>query len=328
MTEQTPTFRVRLRVRIGKPLTTDADHLSVEVDGREVTVRCQDKTKPLKGETWLAFGARGFQTPEAAQAFGERLRDILEIACLSARLGTDVGQGHATSAMNEDWARSIGLLQPNERLAPNIHGILVIPDDETTKIPLLNMKGTVSADPQQLLAAVGELGSAPPAPFASAATGLRIMNLALMSPEPLTQLVLAFSAVEEMGQSESWTSAQTSLLGRVADEVDARFGQDSLTAAERAEVSIAIRRGSHRIGLRQGVVRVLRHHGLGSLVAEWDRLYELRSGVIHGTSRLSEHEVAELAVSAITLCGKVILTVIQRQGTAAPQVASLHFGTI
>ena len=60
--------------------------------------------------------------------------------------------------------------------------------------------------------------------------------------------------VEALGQEEEWTERQVRLLSDLASDLEARpdFGQ------EEQEVAAAIRRGMHRIGLRQGVFACVR----------------------------------------------------------------------
>jgi len=118
------------------------------------------------------------------------------------------------------------------------------------------------------------------------------------------------------------TDAQTALLAQPAAQVEAgTSGQDD----ERMEIADALRRGLHRFGLRQGVTRVLARLGLQHLRKEWDRVYGIRSGLFHGTAQLAEHEIAELANSAITLCGRVILTLAEGDGVTLPSVSDVHF---
>jgi hypothetical protein len=284
-----------------------------------VTIKSHKKGEPLREAKWLVLNASGFETEGAAQEFGEQLRQIVEIVALCVRLGVDVGQDRPTGWINEEWARSIGMIEPHERLMPNVHGLMVIPDDDLTRIMLLEAEAMVTADPAQVLTGINGLGRQMPIQLANSVTGVRILNLALMSQEPLTQVVLALSAVEALGQGETWTERQRALLSELADQVDR--GSD----AEQQEVAEALKRSVHRIGLRQGVMRVLSRLGLSHLRKEWDRLYSLRSGVFHGTAHLTEQETHELARAAITLCGTIVLAVAQRDGIQVPAIAKTHF---
>jgi len=260
------TYKVRFRVRVAKSLTTTDTDLNVIVLGRSVKISGQEKGEPLNTAKWLVFSASGFVSRRRARAFGDRLRNIVEVAGLAARLGVDVGQGQASSFVNEEWARSQGLLKPHERLSQNVHGVAVIEDDPNVKFAIVKAEATVTADPAQILDAITSLGKGRLVSLGDAASGLRIMNLSLMSPEPIAQMVLAFSAVEELGQTETWTYEQRVLLDAVASDVIDGRDASRLPADERAEVAEAIRRSTFRVGLGQGVVRILRRYGLAASV--------------------------------------------------------------
>ena len=141
-------YRVRLRVRLAKALNTEDASRTVVVAGRDVVVASQEKGQPLNKSQWVVLVARGFLTEDGAQRFGNQLRAIVELAGLCARIGADVGQDKPTSLINEDWARSMGMVQPDERVAPNIHGLAVLPDDDKIRIPLIEAEATVLADPK------------------------------------------------------------------------------------------------------------------------------------------------------------------------------------
>jgi hypothetical protein len=90
-------------------------------------------------------------------------------------------------------------------------------------------------------------------------------------------------------------------------------------------VAQAIQKGLFRISLRQGVMRLLSRLGLDVLREEWDRLYALRSGLFHGTARLSDDEIGQAARDALTLCGPIVLAMIAKEGARIPSIAALHF---
>ena len=70
-------FRVRLRARIAKGLTTEATSLIVVVANKDVIITSQNKEEPLSKAKWIVLNARGFTTEEAAQHFGTGLCSIL-----------------------------------------------------------------------------------------------------------------------------------------------------------------------------------------------------------------------------------------------------------
>jgi hypothetical protein len=70
-----------------------------------------------------------------------------------------------------------------------------------------------------------------------------------MNFDPVAQIVFGFSAVEMLGQDERWSAEQVALLIRLAAEAE---NADIGTPAERNEVSRAIKRGVHKLGLLEG----------------------------------------------------------------------------
>jgi hypothetical protein len=312
-------FKVRLRIRMGKPFTTDEKALSVKVGGRQVTIRSQNLDEPLRETRWVVLGARGFTTEDEARAFGEELRVISQVAALSCRLGTDTGQDRPTGMVNEQFARSCGWIQPHERIMPNVHGIQVLPDDDHTRIPIINARAEVTADPNQFVSAIAELSHQLPIRLSASALSVRLLNFAIMNSEPVGRMVLAFSAVELLGQEETWTDQQRALLQAMADNLE---GDDP--TPQRTEIATALRRSMHRVGLRQGVMRVLSRLKLDKLKKEWDRLYGLRSGLIHGTEPLSEGQISQLADDTVKLCGRIVLAMVEKDGISLAPVVRWH----
>jgi hypothetical protein len=249
---------------------------------------------------------------------------MLQLAALSSRLGVDAGEDKPTSWLSEDFSRSIGLIKEHERIAPNVHGLAILPDDDNTRFPVSNIQGTVTADPEHFTSALRELGENGDIGFGVATNALRLLNLALMTSEPLAQMVLAFSAVEELGQDEKWSEAQVTLIDQLAVAADASMEG---TAEERAEVARAIRKGLFPLSLRQGVTRLLLRLGLDHLRKEWDRLYGIRSGLFHGTARLSNLEIIQAAFDTVSLCGRIVLAIVAQEGARLPSVAATHFNT-
>lgn len=295
--------------------------LKAEIADREVTIRSQKDGQPLNEAYWLIFGAKGFKTEEEAREFGNQLRQIVEIAALCTRLGVNVGDDRSGAWMSREFALSMGLIQPHERMMPNVHGLMVLPDDDLSRFLTVEGHGKVMHEPAQLVTSLNELGRQVPVQVSAAAAGVRVLNLALMASAPLAQIVLALSAVEELGQGESWSEGQKALLEELADQVT----RDADNDAERREVADALRRSLHRIGLRQGVMRVLARLELDHLRKEWDSIYKRRSGIFHGTARLTENEISELAQASIDLCTKIVLAVAKVEGLQVPTATGTYF---
>ncbi len=315
-------FRVRLRIRIAKGLTTEATNFSAVVSGKDVTISSQQKEEPLSKAKWLVLNARGFATEEAAQQFGTRLCSLVQLAALSSRLGADVGENKATSWVSEQFARASGLIEEHERIAPNVHGLAILPDNDSIRFPIINAHATVTADPEHFMSALRELGENDDIDLGRAAHGVHLLNFALMTSEPLGQMVLALSAVEEIGQKEKWTEAQKGLIKQLANAAEASL---EVSEGERAEVVNAIRTGLHRLSLRQGVMRLLSEVGLEHMQKEWKRLYDIRSGIFHGRAHLSNSEIDQAAGDTIRLCGRIIIAIIAKDGGRVPSIAATHF---
>ena len=312
-----------LQVKIGKTLRTDQVSITTRLAGREVKIRSSKQDQPISETQWIILEARGFATQTEAREFGKQLQTNIQIAALCSHLGADAGEDEILGWVNEDFYRSKGLLEPHQRYAPEVHGVLVLPDDDNTLFPRMEVALTVAADPAQFLGALSELAGQTPITESIGALPVRILNLALINPDRLAKIVLAFSVVEALAQGETWSGEQRNLIQKLATEVE----DDADGDGERLEVAEVLRRLS-RIGLRQGVKRVLCCNDLRHLQDEWDRLYDLRSDLFHGRKQLAKQEVNKLAADAVKLCCCIILTIIKQNGIRLPSIASTHFGNI
>ena len=134
-----------------------------------------------------------------------------------------------------------------------------------------------------------------------------------MRPEPVAQIFFAISAVEMLGQ-EDWSADQIHLLEKLAIEAES---ETIGTVYERREVSDAIKRSLHKIGLLQGVMRLLDDLGLSHLKREWKRLYRERSKLVHGLAPKPGADYGGLALETVTLCGQILLKMISKEVTVA-----------
>ncbi len=60
-------------------------------------------------------------------------------------------------------------------------------------------------------------------------------------------------------------------------------------------------------------------------MGEWDRIYGIRSGIVHGIMTNTEAVIGQLAAEATNLCGLIVLRLAQRKGFVLPEVAETHF---
>ena len=134
-----PGYRVRLKARIGKGLSTDDNTRTANFHGRPLTVRAADEDQPLNEAKWLVFSAGGFATADEAHDYGERLRRAVRLAGISTIVGVDArtaGDDRTTSHLSpagENWMRSLGLPRPEHRTASDVHGLSVRSDDDNLR---------------------------------------------------------------------------------------------------------------------------------------------------------------------------------------------------
>lgn len=317
------TWRVRLRFRLQKKLTIDANEHRLQVAGREVVLTPPTPDLKIADSPWLIMNARGFASQEEAQEFARKLKAVLEVSAVAARVGVDTGRDLATSALGPTVRDAI-LQNTGSDLRPNIHGLDVFPDDPNTRIFTMSVTGTVRARPDPFLTDLDELQRTAAAPSQRIADVIQLLNYALMQPEPVAQIVFAVSAVELLGQDETWTTDQKTLLKDLAQAAEQSA---TGTPDERQEVAEAIRKSLYRLTLRQGVFRLLDRLDLAHLKTPWDDLYAERSTLVHGLAPKPGAEFGDLANRTVSLCGQILLKAVAAEvPMASRHVARLYAG--
>lgn len=282
-------FDLQLQVKIGRYLTTDEKVLTTSFAGKNVTIKSRDEGKLSKTE-WVIFEAREFATKAEALDFGEHLRTNVQLAGACSRLGTDTGQ------------------EPTVReYDPSVINIVA-------GAPYIEATLTATLPPEHFLSAMETFTQQSPLEDSTLLLSVRLLNLAFINPEWLARVVLALAAVEAMAKDQKWSDEQRARLRTIAAETPD------------PEVKEAVER-LHKIGVRQGIKRVLRAHKLEHLQKEWDRRYNLRSALFHGGKQLSEEERIELQ-DTVQLCARIVLGVLKHRGFTLPHVATMHFGEI
>lgn len=313
--------RLWLKVRIGKGLSTEKKKLIVNFLNKEVTITSEVSSESLSEASWLVFGARGFANEQAARTFGETLREAVALAGLCAQVAIDAlpsGDDRKRGGFNEEWARAEGFLKPNERYAPDVHGILIMPDDDNTLFPTARASVSVTSDPMQFLKAIEEAGHGGAKPDIQKA--VRLLNLSLINDDRIAKTVLSISAIESLAGNPSWTDHQRRMLRQLEEHLQATQRNDE----EQIEVLEAIRR-LHRVSVRQSVKRLLEANDLLQLWGEWDEVYGHRSRLFHGGADMERAGLNDLSTRATRLCGRIVLEIARRQGVSIPVVAHMHF---
>ncbi len=259
------------------------------------------------------MNARGFDSEHDARQFATKLKSACELSSVAARLGVDVGVDAPTSgfgSMVKDRIRE----QSGILLRNNIHGLDVFPDDPNVRIVSLNATGSVLAGPDPFLADLSIFYEYVDSTSQIMRDIVLLLNYALMRPEPVAQIVFAFSAVEMLGQNEAWSPNQELLLTELADRAE-KSGVGSVN--ERREVADAIKRGTYKLSLRQGVLRLLASLGLEHLKGGWDALYSERSKLVHGLAPKPGADYGELSERVLSLCGQILLKAVSREVAVA-----------
>ena len=306
MVNNTEDFRVRFRFRLQKKLNIKAKEYRLEIASRNVVLSPQLPDVDICESEWLVMNAVSFDSEEEARSFARKLKSACDVASVGARLGIDSGIDLPTSGFGKAVKDHVHE-QSRILLRDNIHGVDVFQNNPNVMIAHFSATGTVLAAPDPFLADINRHFGA--ADNASQKTGdiVLLLNYALMRPEPIAQIVFAFSAVEMLGQNEVWTASQKQILNQLADDAQK---QAIGSAREREEVAEAIRKGTHRLSLRQGVLRLLTNLGLDHLKSMWDDLYGKRSTLVHGLAPKPGADYSDLAHKTVSLCGRILLKAI------------------
>jgi hypothetical protein len=298
------TYRCRLRFRVEKKLNVKAPKHTLNIAGREVVLSPQIPDKDIADNEWLIFNAREFATEAEAKDFCHRLRSALEVSSVATRLGVDAGRDIATSGLGAHFRQEVkartGLL-----VRDNIHGVDVFVDEPNVRIVNLTGTGTIRKNPEPFLSDLDSLHAIASSASARTKDVILLLNVALMQPNPVAQIVFSISAVEMLGQ-ETWSDNQKQLLTTLADHAKA---SSIGTKSERDEVAEAILR-THRLSLRQGVLRLLDSLGLAALKRTWDNIYAERSTLVHGLAPKPGIDYSDQATRTVDLCGRILLKVI------------------
>lgn len=125
-------FRVRLQFKIGTLLQDPRQSLDVMIDGRRVEVASARGGKPLEESPWVAMTASGFDTPESAFAFGQRLKLTVQLIAARNRIGTDCGAERPLGAISSIYRDEI-FAQYGVWMRNSIHGLDIFEDRENVR---------------------------------------------------------------------------------------------------------------------------------------------------------------------------------------------------
>lgn len=119
-------YRLWLKFRVGKSLGTEDRAVTASISGRTVTIESENREEPLSTASWLVMSCRGFEAEAQAREFGEELRRVTHLAGLCNRLGVDAGDPGEDRTMSWLNPEIVGNVNPDVRLAPDVHGIVIV----------------------------------------------------------------------------------------------------------------------------------------------------------------------------------------------------------
>jgi hypothetical protein len=73
----------------------------LDIAGREVVLTASTLDLKITDSEWLIMNARGFVSEDEARQFGLRLKTVVEVFAVAARLGVDTGRNLATSSLDK-----------------------------------------------------------------------------------------------------------------------------------------------------------------------------------------------------------------------------------
>lgn len=330
-------YRLWLKLRVGKQLATEESVLTASVAGSTVTIESDIKSEPLSKASWLVMGCRGFDTEDDAREFGEKLRRAVHMAGLCARVGVDAGdpgEGRTVSWVNPEILRSASGLDPDTRIRPDVHGIVVLPDDgKTLFVRMGRARGQVRSNAGNFVRALEEAlpeSDVSGRDLPSIRRAIRVLNLAEMNTDPIAKMALAISTIEGLATDPPWTDEQQHLIESSAAWLKRTHGNGE-EINQVIEAILRVRKES----IRQRIRKLLILNELSGMWQDWDRLYSKRSRLFHGGTKdgsehrgnhLDESEVHALGQEAINLCTRIVLSMAKREEISVPDHAKVHFG--
>ena len=307
MTTDVTGYGAWLTFRVGKRLHTEEAALTVTMLGKTVTINSEKKDQPLCESFWLVASCTGFDSETEAKAFGEELRRAVHLAGLGTKVGVDArdpGEDRTLSWTNPEIPiESLRDKHPDLRLAPDVHGLVVLPDDGNNIFVRNRASGESRANTANFVKALQQALSSPAGSGDEGARpirrAIRMLNLAEVSNDSIAKLARAVAAVEGLADRQS------------------------RSAGQRCK------------SVRKRVKKMMLAYGLDDHWADWDDLYGKRSRLFHDDavdpgealgSYLDETELHELGERASKLCATIVLTIAKQEGIPVPDQASVHFG--
>ena len=306
-------YRIRLRFKLQKKLSINSREHRFNINKYEIVLTADSPNVEICDSEWLVMNIKGLESENEAKVFAEKFKISLEVSSAATRLGIDTGIDLPTSGLG-GLVKKYFKEQEGIIVRDNIHGVDIFKDEPNIRFSNLKITGTIRKEADIFITGINNFFGIIGNISQKTRNIILILNYALMRPDPISQIVFAFSAVEMLGQNEKWTDNQKKLINNLADSVK---NMEIGNLEEKEEVSEAIKKGLYKLSLRQGVIRLLNSLGLSDLKKTWDDLYKERSTLVHGLAPEPGVDYGSFAHKTVSFCGRILLTAIAREISGA-----------
>lgn len=313
-------FSIRYLFRVEKKLNIKSKEHRFKICEWDALLVPRRKGRTIDQSEWLIMRISGFGSENSAQIFARKLRAASDLSSVSCRMGIDSGIDRVVAGVTRHFKNQI-FEQTGLTLRNTIHGIDVMPE-ANSKFFDMEATPTLLKQPEPFLGDLTLFFEASEKMSQHVRDIILLLNYALMRSDPVAQIIFAFSAVEMLGQKEQWSADQKQLLDNLASSARQ---SDVGTEAERAEVAVRIKDGLQKVGLRQGVMRLLDENGLADLKPKWDELYGRRSTLVHGLAPQPGVDYVSFASEVVALCGRILLTLIAKEVPEADRHLNTYY---
>jgi len=308
--------RVRFRFRCTSPLAVRDSSIELSLGDQIVTLAARKGSNPISESKWLVMNACGIASEYEAKNYASRLKTATQLAAVAARWGIDAGRDRVTTSFANDL-----------NIPDDIHGIDVFPDTpDHPGFVVVEGAISVSTPAHWLTAPLRELmdGEQDLNLSEESRRIIYLLNLALMQQHPVATIVFSVSAVEALAQKPvGWSVDQQRLI----QEVRAFVNSSSIgTASEQDEICTAIKNQLSNRSLGNSVRTLLDSLGLGHFKPDWKELYNERSALVHGRSTRSQEEIPALATRAISMCGRILITALEKEVPGIRRLSEARWG--
>lgn len=278
-----PTYKVRFEFHVSAFFNVDAQEYGFEIAGRQAKLSSVHG-RPLKNDEAAAIHVGGFAAEAEAAAFGSRIQRAATLAGTRCGLGVDIGDNQPGARLASDLRAHL-LKKFGCDTRPHVHGVDVYREDIPAGPLIVEGRGSVLFEPGKFiseLSASYESWSQPVSPELEHA--LRLRCEASLAGDSLAQMILAIASVEALTPEERWSPNQEILLRSLAAEARQYPGIPPIEITEVVERII----GQRKLGVNQGFRRLFDRIGLQHLWPRWNKVYSVRSRVLHGDAPIAQ----------------------------------------